>query len=340
MVGTSGLIEKIPATEEWTYVVLISCIGVFITTPIFVYIMICVSKQTKASRWILGSTFGYLISLFIYSLSQFLIFNPHRWDIEPSEAICNYIKKPEVAVIAFAHFCFYEFCILRINIIFAVTSNLRLPMYQFIIMQILIFGYLLYGCIILPFVLAKVQFHPTLGFCYAAQDHADVHVGILVVWDTVIVFVLSAMFSIKIIHGGCRRDTQFQQFAAKTSVLGLISTSSSLMVTFFFFLGRMNRFVLVTDGLLNSMCIVFSFNMNYVTVPNVKCKCKCSCKQHDITKVHSGTNSEANSLKTDEEDERRETCVETGENITESLLVTDELEAESDTEVVDDNNAE
>eukprot|EP01083_Nonionella_stella_P001493 4311_1 len=331
MVGTSGLIQKIPATEEWSCIVLISCIGVFITTPIFVYIMICVSKQTNGSRWIIASTFGYLISLFIHALSQFFIFNPHRWDIEPSKAICDYIKKPEVAVFSFAHFCFYQFCILRINVIFAVTAKLKLPIHQFVVMQILIFGYLLYGCIILPFVLAKSGFHPTLGFCYAAQPHSDIHVGILILWDTLIVFVLSAMFSIKLIYGGCRSDVQFQQFAVKASVLGLVSTSSSLMVAVFFFLGRMNRFVLVTDNLLNSICMVLSFNMSYVTVPNVKCKCKCNCVQQSDKTMgnNSMPNSETSSLKTDERDAGKETCVETRQN-------TSECKEETNIELVDE----
>ncbi len=28
---------------------------------------------------------------------------------------------------------------------------------------------------------------------------------------------------------------------------------------------------MVTDGLINAICIVFSFNMRYVTMPNFKC---------------------------------------------------------------------
>ncbi len=52
------------------------------------------------------------------------------------------------------------------------------------------------------------------------------------------------------------------------------------MVTFLFFLGRMNRFVFVTDGLLNSFCIVFSFKMSYVTIPCLNCSKKYIQQNH------------------------------------------------------------
>eukprot|EP01084_Bolivina_argentea_P211758 360134_1 len=274
MVGTSGLIEKIPATDEWTYVVLISCIGVFITMPIFIYIMICVARKTQASKWILLTAFGYLISLFLYSLSQFVIFKPSRWNIEPSQYICSYVKRPEIIFMGLARFCFYQFNVIRIKIIFGQTPKLSLPQWQFIFMQILIFGYFCYHAIVFN-ALTTMKPHPQFGFCFATQEHSDIHVGIFILWDAVIVFILICMFSGKLIYGVAAPDVTLKRYAIKTSVLGILSTFSALMVTLLFFLGRMNRFVFVTDGLLNSICIVMSFNLGYVTLP----KCKRSAKE-------------------------------------------------------------
>eukprot|EP00483_Globobulimina_turgida_P004370 UN04379 len=206
------IIEKVPTTDAWLWLVFSSCVAVFITTPIFLYILICVARKNRdASPWILCTTFGYLICLFSYALSQFLIFNPSQWNIQPSTIMCNCIKRPEIVFIALARFCFYQFNLFRINVIFESIPKLKLPRYQFIAMEILICGYLLYHGIIFNLI-TDMNVHPKYGFCFASQTNSDIHIAIIRFWDAFIIIILVSMFATKLIYGAAQEDITFQRF--------------------------------------------------------------------------------------------------------------------------------
>eukprot|EP01083_Nonionella_stella_P094080 263887_1 len=293
---TAGFgLEKVPTTEGWTWLVFISCIANFICLPVFIFMLIQIKIATSQmkedyhppfhQRAIFITSFGYFICLLISSACQFTTFSPSRWNITPSQDICDYVKRSDLVLTAFTHYFFYQFCLLRIRNVFEVSPKLRLRPWQFIAFQIIIHGYLIYHGIIFQ-ILIQMQPHPIFGFCYAIEKHSDIHVGIFIIWDAITVIFLIYMFSSRLICGmQTDHDSSeaLSRFKTKTLILGIIATFSSLMVTVLFILGRMNRFVFNLDGFVNACCVMFTFNMRYVSFPSLPIS-KPKCCKHECTK--------------------------------------------------------
>eukprot|EP01083_Nonionella_stella_P152980 490934_1 len=280
---------KVPTTEGWCWVVFGACIANFIVCPIFLFILIRIMYATKRKksfpkRAIFIASIGYLLCLFGMSLSQFFIFRPSRWGITPSIDICNYVKRLEIVFIASARYFFYQFCVFRVYNAFHKSAQLKLRAWQLIILEIIIHGYLLYHAVIFNMIIV-MQPHPLFGFCYAIEKNSDIHVAIFIIWDAVTVFCLIYMFSSRLICGMTKDDSNdsLSWFKTKTLILGVLATFSSFCLTVLFVLGRMNRFLFTLDGFINACCIVFTYNMRYVSIPRPKWWKKQQMKPLEVT---------------------------------------------------------
>eukprot|EP01084_Bolivina_argentea_P051849 95335_1 len=296
-------LEKVPTTEAWCWVVFGACIANFIVCPIFIFVLIRIMQATSSKtktpfhkRAIFIASIGYLLCLFGMSLSQFFLFQPARWGITPSMDICNYGKRLEIVFIASSRYFFYQFCVFRVYNAFHKSAQLKLRTWQLIFLEIIINGYLLYHAVIFNTIIV-MQPHPIFGFCYAIEKNSDIHVAIFIIWDAVTVFCLIYMFSSRLICGMTKDDSNdsLSWFKTKTLILGILATFSSFCITVLFVLGRMNRFLFTLDGFINACCIVFTYNMRYVSIPRPKrwkkqqmepCNCQSTTDQKDTSGGH------------------------------------------------------